>query len=356
MQAIIREYLSSLEPGELQEFGNMSLFPIFSPRENGQRYITMKDALGQGALKIMEMGVNGSVPELRAVNRGDVPVLLLDGEELAGAKQNRVLNTTILLKERSETIIPVSCTEQGRWSSASPAFCDSGIVMSPRIRKAKSHSVTMNVETSGKFQSNQSRVWQDIQCMAGSAEVRSPTGAMKDIHAFKEHDLGRYMRSFELIPGQKGLLVLIGGRVEGFDAVSRAPAYAALHEKLVKSYAMDALLREKRGAQGGEEPPREKAMAFIGEAAECRGKGFPSVGLGTDVRFRSGRIVGSSLVYRDSVIHAAFFRSGQSRAEGEHGNFTSFRSRRDFREGSYTDREAPYGREGEDRPYNEEII
>jgi len=355
MQAIIREYLSSLEPGELQEFGNMSLFPLFSPRENGQRYITMKEALGQGALKIREMGATGSVPELRAINRGDVPVLLLDGEELAGAKQNRVLNTTILLKERSETIIPVSCTEQGRWSSASPAFYDSGIVMSPRIRKAKSRSVTMNVETSGKFQSNQSRVWQDIQCMAGSAEVHSPTGAMKDIHVSRELDLGRYMRFFELFPGQKGLLVLIGGRVEGFDAVSLAPAYAVLHGRLVKSYAMDALLREgKKGP--GEEVRREKAMAFIDEVRECGGKGFPSVGLGTDVRFRGGRIVGSSLVYRDSVIHAAFFRRGQSRGEGEHGNFTSFRSRRDFRAGSYTDKEAPYGREGEGQPYDEEII
>ena len=32
----------------------------------------------------------GSVPELEVINKANVPVLLLDGERTAGAKQNRV--------------------------------------------------------------------------------------------------------------------------------------------------------------------------------------------------------------------------------------------------------------------------
>jgi hypothetical protein len=51
------------------------------------------------------------LPQHMVVNRANKPVLLIDGEELAGAKQNRVLNTSILIKEVSETKIPVSCTE-----------------------------------------------------------------------------------------------------------------------------------------------------------------------------------------------------------------------------------------------------
>jgi len=56
------------------------------------------------------------VPELKVISQSDRPILLLDGEELVGAKQNRVLNTTILLREKAETNIQVSCVEQGRWS------------------------------------------------------------------------------------------------------------------------------------------------------------------------------------------------------------------------------------------------
>ena len=35
--------------------------------------------------------------ELRVANLGDLPLLLLDGEQLVGARQNRILNMTVLV-------------------------------------------------------------------------------------------------------------------------------------------------------------------------------------------------------------------------------------------------------------------
>ncbi len=96
--------------------------------------------MGKGLVTVTEVSQSGSVPELKVVNKADVPVLLLDGEELAGAKQNRVLNTTILLMEHSETIIPVSCTEHGRWDYATPSFSESGNVMAHQLRARKASS------------------------------------------------------------------------------------------------------------------------------------------------------------------------------------------------------------------------
>ena len=57
----------------------------------------------------------GQVSALKIVVKGDRPVLLLDGEELLGAKQNRVVNLTILAPAQRTTVIPVSCVESGRW-------------------------------------------------------------------------------------------------------------------------------------------------------------------------------------------------------------------------------------------------
>src|ERR1700730_11677852 len=62
-----------------------------------------------------EVSEAGSVLFLKVVNGADRQLLLLDGEELLGAKQNRILNTTVLVDAHTEVIIPVSCVEQGRW-------------------------------------------------------------------------------------------------------------------------------------------------------------------------------------------------------------------------------------------------
>lgn len=96
------------------------------------------------------------------VNRAHKPVLLIDGEELAGAKQNRVPNTSILIKEVSETKIPVSCTEQGRRSYASQAFAESGHVMACKSRSKKTRSVHQSLEACGAPKSDQGEVWDGV--------------------------------------------------------------------------------------------------------------------------------------------------------------------------------------------------
>jgi hypothetical protein len=77
------------------------------------------------------------VPTLRLTSAADRPVLLLDGEELIGAKQNRVLNT-IVLAAHSKLTIPVSCVEQGRGAYKSARFAagDASLYASVRALKA----------------------------------------------------------------------------------------------------------------------------------------------------------------------------------------------------------------------------
>src|SRR5512140_3067708 len=101
---------------------NMAVYPLRVPNGHKRGYSTLDEAIKTGTLKVVEVSEGGSVPNLRVHNTGSLPVLLIVGEELIGAKQNRVLNTSLLVPANQEITIPVSCVEQGRWSYTSRAF------------------------------------------------------------------------------------------------------------------------------------------------------------------------------------------------------------------------------------------
>jgi hypothetical protein len=88
--------------------------------------------------RLAEVSEASSVPFLQVANGADRPLLLLNGEELIGAKQNRILNTTVLMGAHTEVTIPVSCVEQGRWGYRGRQFRpgDASLYASLRARKA----------------------------------------------------------------------------------------------------------------------------------------------------------------------------------------------------------------------------
>ena len=143
-------------------------------------WLTLGQALEQRLLSVSEVSRSGSVPELIVTNRADRPVLLLDGEELVGAKQNRVFNTTILLKEQWEKVVPVICTEQGRWAYISAAVADAKVVMASKIPVQKMMAVSESLAASEGFKSDQGEVWAEIDALHAKAGTSSPTGAMHD--------------------------------------------------------------------------------------------------------------------------------------------------------------------------------
>ena len=97
MDKSVETHLLGMELGAGASFENMTVFELLRPQNGGPEYITLREAVGRGVFAVTETSEGGSVPELLVANTGDLPVLLIDGEELRGAKQNRILNTTILV-------------------------------------------------------------------------------------------------------------------------------------------------------------------------------------------------------------------------------------------------------------------
>jgi hypothetical protein len=302
--------LATLKPGEPRILNGFGLWPLFAPVRPEPAYLTLVEALALPGFKITEISEGGSVPDLRVVNETAHHVLLFDGEELKGAKQNRILNTTILIAAGSALDVPVSCTEQGRWSYDTPEFGASGSVAYAELRKRKALDVAINLKAHAIHASDQGAVWQEIESLhlAAKSDGTSKTRAMKDAYNQRQKELDDFTRQIACHDGQCGLLAVIGDRVEGIDVLSRTEAYAKLHRRLVESHAMDFLIRKQGVAKKPLDP--EAPARFLAEAAKAEDTMHATQGLGSDhrLRFRYGH--GAALRVDDTIVHLALFGGG----------------------------------------------
>lgn len=143
-------------------------------------YHLCADALEHGSLTIEEIDAEGSVPTLMVENRGAEPVLFIEGEELQGAKQDRIVNTSLLVPPGARMRIPVSCVEHGRWLFRSHRQMASGAHPTTMIRSALKASVARSLEEGFHAASNQAEIWDCVAQLHASHGVRSPTGALAD--------------------------------------------------------------------------------------------------------------------------------------------------------------------------------
>ena len=306
MQTVASEF-ELIKVGTPTHFGGLTIFPLFrncsTPAQPG--YMLLEEAVMRGAARVTELGEGGSVPELHFENLGEDPVLLLDGEELVGAKQNRVLNLTILAPARQTITIPVSCVEAGRWHAESDAFQAPEKVMYSRARAAKAAQVSFDMAANDSRNSDQSAIWNEIAMKAVRLSAPSPTQAMDAIYGSRANTLDTYMGAFSWAEGQAGVAFGMGPGAMGLDLMDHPHTLRTMFPKLVRSYALDALEAPNSPAA----TPNQMAdfLARVGKA-ECLVR--PAVGIGEDVRITGDGISGAALWAGHHVHLCAFSVNG----------------------------------------------
>jgi hypothetical protein len=287
----------AIQLGEVVEHRGIVVAPLFPRSDPRATYVNLDEALPLG-FAVTEVDAAGSVPELAVENPLDSAVLLYDGEELVGAKQNRILNVSVLVGARSKTRIPVSCVEQGRWSSRSARFGAASHTAYPELRRRKAQTLLAAPLARGVAQSG---VWESVADKARAHEAESPTGAQADIFAKRYEDLRSLGEAFPLQPGQAGALLGIGDRL-CLDYVSRPAAFARLYPKLLSGYLLDAVERlDGKPAGSGE------LAAFVEAAAAAPSSRRASEALGEDVRLAGDGVVGSGLELDGELLQLSVF-------------------------------------------------
>ena len=314
--SVIAERLSQVVVEKPQVHNNLALFPLVSEVAAEPGYLLLGEALASGCGRVTEVSDAGSVPELRFVNDCERPVFLLDGEELVGAKQNRILNLSVLAPAKSTIVVPVSCVEAGRWRHESAEFAVAERAHFAHGRARKAARVSESMSAYGTRRSDQAEVWDDIAERSARMNVRSNTGAAAALYESHHARLEDYDRAFRAVEGQVGALFAINGRVIGFDLFDGPALLEGLLPKLVRSYALDAI---DAGESASRTPP-EAAVQLIEAAGAARAERFPAVGRGEDWRIRGEGLAGGALVDEGRVVHLCVFRVEAAQGGGTGGN------------------------------------
>jgi len=303
---IIADTLSKIEIGLPVTSGGLTMFPLLSTRNGEPDYFTLDEALAKGLAKIAEISESGSVPELRFVNKGERPVLLVDGEELVGAKQNRILNLTILVPDRAELKIPVSCVERGRWSDRSAAVTTAPRAQSAKARANKTASVSISLKETGRRDSDQQQTWHDVEMMLCDLGVQSRTSAMSDGYEFHSNDLDESVRTLSPLEGQSGAVFAVNHEIVGLDLFDHSSTFRKLLPKLVRSYAVESL--RCVGTDARPEPPGARTVhRFLESVIEAKAESFHAIGEGEDLRVQETNLSAAALVARGRLIHLCGF-------------------------------------------------
>ena len=296
--------MTSYELMDPQIHKNIAIVPIKTPLNHKIDLMTLKKGFELDLVDVKECE-HSTVNTLIVKNKSVVPLLLIDGEEIVGGDQNRIIDATILIAPQSEKKIPVDCTEHGRWGYKSE-FKHSENIANYTTRLAKRHAF----RNKGNVQQ---AVWDSINELEMSRSFSSPTQAMSESYDDAKEDLDEIIDAFDIVEGQTGIVMVIDGEVKGFEIFLNSEIYREYHEKIIKSYLINAEVNDDVFTINTDTISGIIEYAMGVEYDEVKNEGLES-------RFESKNEdgVGSMYTYKEELIHMSYLVGNSDlNSEGE---------------------------------------
>jgi hypothetical protein len=291
--------LPQLHVGPPLACNSLSVFPLYADAAAPAEYQLADEAITASTLAVQEVNDSGSVPELLVENTGDCRVLFLEGEELRGAKQNRILNTSILVAAQSKLKVPVSCVEQGRWRHTSKQF-SSGKTRSPHsVHYRMKMSVSESLKRDEGHSSDQGGVWDEVEKKQSSFGFASKTMAMSDTYDNLADKMTDYREKLKYPEGAVGVALAVGPKVICIDVFDKAVTCQKAWDRLLSGSILDAL-----GASAAEVQADAKAVEqVVAESQATTWTEAQTVGEGQEYRAEFNGSIGSALLLNGAVVH-----------------------------------------------------
>lgn len=243
----------------------------------------------------MVSGDGAQVNRLSVQNASARPLLLLAGEMVKGAKQDRIIAHDVVIAAGTRIDdLDVFCVESGRWTAQSAEFSSAKAVSGAAVR------------ATAQLEKSQAAVWSTVSGYNAAVGASSATESLNaayekpDVKVRIEAAQRRLDTLLESVPDPCGVLVAIGGRFVVADLFGSADLFRRLRDKLLAGYLIDTVAATPVEA---DPPGIDEARRYLAAMLEAPRSPDWRGGELLVERFQAAGVRGARSSWRGSDLH-----------------------------------------------------
>ena len=283
------------------EKNNITAFFLSSIEKNNNKYLSFSEAIAKNQVQISEVNKEGLLTKLSVSNKSSDNIIILNGELIIGTqiRQDRIVDSTVLIPGYATVLINTFCGEQYRWSprlSNKISTSESLYFSSGRANNAADINTKL---------SKQCRIWSEISEKISDFNVKSFTNSVDQIYKKKKVNVEEIVNFFKIPSEAVGVALGINHQLVNIDIFSNNCMLQIYLPKIIRSIALDSFKKISKKSYLKKKDVH-RFLRQIHQANKQKRKVVEGT-LGEELQFNSESVAGSILYHKEQTVHFSAF-------------------------------------------------
>ena len=283
------------------EKNNITAFFLSSIEKNNNKYLSFSEAIAKNQVQISEVNKKGLVTKLSVSNKSSDNIIILNGELIIGTqiRQDRIVDSTVLIPGYATVLINTFCGEQYRWSprlSNKISTSESLYFSSGRANNAADINTKL---------SKQCRIWSEISEKISDFNVKSFTNSVDQIYKKKKVNVEEIVNFFKIPSEAVGVALGINNQLVNIDIFSNNCMLQIYLPKIIRSIALDSFKKISKRSY----LKKKDVHRFLRQIHQANKQKRQVVegALGEELQFNSESVAGFILYHKEQAVHFSAF-------------------------------------------------
>ena len=283
------------------EKNNITTFFLSSIEKNNNKYLSFSEAMAKNQVQISEVNKEGLLTKLSVSNKSSDNIIILNGELIIGTqiRQDRIVDSTVLIPGYATVLINTFCGEQYRWSprlSNKISTSESLYFSSGRANNAADINTKL---------SKQCRIWSEISEKISDFNVKSFTNSVDQIYKKKKVNVEEIVNFFKIPLEAVGIALGINHQLVNIDIFSNNCMLQIYLPKIIRSIALDSFKKISKKSY----LKKKDVHRFLRQIHQANKQKRQVVegALGEELQFNSESVAGSILYHKEQTVHFSAF-------------------------------------------------